>query len=297
MRARGIVVVVACVGVAACALFPAVDGLVGDGGGALDATSDAVSDVSAEASSDSGPSDVVQASDADAGTDADTGTGADADADAATSFCATHLGHTFCEDFDEPNFASRWTTLSLSSGATLDESDASSQSPPNQLLGDVTFPAQTSASTAYAGKHFASASTITAEAELEVTSTLAKIDPIQIHFSPAPAGYDYYEIHIDTGDDHLGASWVPSDGGPSSYVDVTFPNNLAAWHDVKLVVDVKTSAVQAYLDGTLVAQTAIPALSAAAFDLRVGVVTGSNSSTSALDGTVHVDNVLVDTVP
>ncbi|HEY1953999.1 MAG TPA: LamG-like jellyroll fold domain-containing protein [Polyangiaceae bacterium] len=289
MRGRAAVLLI----VSGCALFPELDGLVGDAGGPVDATLDAPGEAAAEASSDAAPSDVVQPPDGNADADA----GAVADADAAIAFCASHTGHTFCEDFDEPSFANRWSSLALSVGATLDESDASAQSPPNQLLGDVTFPPSSSTATAYVSKHFTSSSKITAEADFEVDSTLAKVDPIHITFSPAPAGYSAYEIHIDTGDNHLGASWTPSDGGPSDYMDVTFPDQLAAWHDVKLVVDLTTSAVQAYLDGALVAQMTTPTLSPAAFNLQVGVVSGTNDALTPVDAKVHVDNVLVDTVP
>ncbi len=270
--------VAACSLLAACGLFPNLSGLSGDAGSA---------DVSSpDVTTDAAPSH-------DAAPDAPGDVGPDAP---PPGFCATHTGHTFCEDFDEPSFAARWTGVSTSSSAvTLAESDAGWVSPPNELLASTPFPASSGAPYAFAFEHFATAKSIKVQVELFVsTGSLQEIDPLLIAFNPPPVGYSYYDIHIDSGDGHLGYNFTP-EGGTNSNTDLSFVTPLDAWHAFEVDVDLNTSAVQIFVDGvsTLDATLAEP-LSPTAFDLQLGVVRGLAGAT-ATTGVVQVDNVLVDT--
>jgi hypothetical protein len=278
--------ILACTLLAACGLFPDLSGL--SGGDA--ATTDAA---------DVGPPADAQPSDGQP-PDAPPSDGQPPDAqptDAGDAgFCATHPGHAFCEDFDEPNFAARWDSIATTTGSTAVEDDASSTSPPNAMLGTVTFAASSSSGTAYARKHFGTATTFQVRAELLVDPTsLAQIDPVEIKLQPPPTGYSEYQIHVDVGTKHLGWSTTPADGGASSNSDLSFTNTLSSWQNVEIDFDLSTAIVKVLVNGaTVVGPATLSPVSPTGFDVELGVVKGSNTSNAPIVGTVHVDDVLVD---
>ncbi len=269
-----------CVVLGACGLFPDLSGLTGD--------------ASVDASTQDSSVDAVPPGDARLDTTTDSPSSADSGLDAAAGYCATHTGHTFCEDFDEPNFEARWTGVSQVADASVVESDAGFVSPPNELLATATFPANSGAS-AYAYKHFATATTIKIQLEMLVaTAGLVQIDPLMIFFNPPPAGYTHYEIHIDSGDGHFGYNYTP-DGGANTNPDVSFTTPVGAWHAFEVDIDMTTSSVQVLVDGvSQVNTTLLATVSPTAFDLRVGVVSGLGGVTAAT-GALQFDNVVVDT--
>jgi hypothetical protein len=266
-------------------LFPDLGGLSGDAGSSADATTDVnvpdtnVTDTSADVSTSDG------------------GGGADADADAATTgWCATHPGHTFCEDFDEPNFQARWTGTTVPTDASVVESDASSVSPPNELLVTVPVPASASPADAYTYKHFATAKTAKIQLQLMANWTgLATLDPVVVELNPPPSGYKHYDIHVDVADDHLGNNYTPNDGGANVNTDTTFTNPFQAWHNLEIDLDLTKSTVQLFVDGVSAASWTIAPTSPTGFDLRVGSIGVQNGTTTATTAIVQVDDVLVDT--
>jgi hypothetical protein len=269
-----------CVVLGACGLFPDISGLTGGDAGIDASTQDAGVDAMP-------PVDARLDTTTDSPSSVDSGIG-------DAGYCATHTGHTFCEDFDEPNFESRWTGVQTTAGASVVESDAGFVSPPNELLATATFPASSGAA-AYAYKHFATANSIKIQLEMLVTMAgLPQIDPLMIFFNPPPAGYTHYEIHIDSGDGHFGYNYTP-DGGTNTNPDVSFTTPIGAWHAFEVDIDMTTSNVQVLVDGvSQVNTTLLATVSPTAFDLRVGVVSGLGGTTAAT-GIVQVDNVLVDT--
>jgi hypothetical protein len=216
------------------------------------------------------------------------------DAGADAGFCLTHPNHTFCEDFDEPNFAARWTSVVTSpTSATVMESDASSVSAPNELLASILTDGGATAMV-YASKHFAQATTVKIQLQLRVNpATALNFDPVMIVLNPPPAAYKNYQLHIDTADQHFGCGYAPADGGAASTFDMTFPSSLTAWSAVEIDLDMATSMINILVDGISVTQTSLPAITPSAFDLRVGAVQ-INTATTNLSAVVHVDNVLVD---
>jgi hypothetical protein len=270
-------IVVACATTFACALFPNLSSLSeSDGGQATDAAdANNASDVALDA--DGGDATAVT----DAGSDA--------------SFCATHTGHTFCEDFDEPGFATRWSGVVTSqAGSTAVESDASSASAPNELLTTATFPASTSGQGAFVYKHFTAAKTLKVQVALLVdVSTMAECDPLEISLIP-PAGYKTYQIHIDIPTQHLGYTTTPTDGGTSTTTDTAFTTTFPTWRNLEFDLDFTTSAVAVLVDGVPTVAWTVAPLAPTAFDVRLGVVIGLSGTTSATP-VVHVDNVLIDT--
>lgn len=277
VRARFIVLFASA---AACGLFPDVSDLAGDGG--LDAF--AQEDVSVDAPTTDARADVV----ADVTSD-----GGDA---AAGGWCATHTGHAFCEDFDEPGFETRWTGVVKSpSSSTVVESDAAAISLPNEMLSSATFPSGNSASHAYAFEHFPTANSLKVQAEILVDPVaLPQIDPVTIVLNPPPPGYSYYDVHVDTGDGHLGNNYTP-EGGANVNTDTTFANALSAWHNLELDIDLTKSSVKVFVDGALATSWTIASTSPTGFDLQLGVTAGASALDASTTGVVHVDNVLVDT--
>ncbi len=283
MRRFALLALLTMPALASC-LFPSLTGLTGPGG-------DAANDTEL---TDAPLSDGPNVTDSQPANDAPSSDAADAgDASDAGGFCATHPGHTFCEDFDEPNFQTRWDNISASAGATLVADNSKSVSPPNEMLASVSVPANGSAH-AYAMKHFTTANTIKIAAEMMVdTNTLATLDPLMIVFNPPPSGYTSYEIHIDTCTGHRGYLATLSDGG-SLHVDTAFANTLQTWHNVEVDLNMSTAAIDVLLDGVPTVQWTVAALSPTAFDLRLGITTSSSTTSSPLPGVAHVDNVLVD---
>ena len=272
-------IVVACAATVACALFPDLSSLSeSDGGGTLDA------------------SDAADAKTSDVALDVD---GADAivitDAGNDAPFCATHMGHTFCEDFDEPGFETRWNgVVTIPDASTAVESDASSVSAPNELLATSTFPPNTGGVPAYAYKHFTTAKTLKLQVALLVEpSTMAQCDPVEISLTP-PAAYKTYQIHIDISTQHVGYTTTPNDGGSSTTTDTPFTMTFPTWRNLELDLDLTTSVLAILVDGTPTVNWTIAPLAPTAFDVRLGVVLGLSGSTSATP-VVHVDNVLIDT--
>jgi hypothetical protein len=270
--------------VSACGLFPDLTGLAGDAG--VDAFEP---DVSVDAP---GVDAVADATKSDAATN-DGGAGDAADA-ADGGWCATHPNHTFCEDFDEPGFAARWTGISLNpSSSTVIESDAAAISPPNEMLASATFPPDSNAN-AYVYRHFSTAKTLKVQAEILVDPVgLPQIDPVMIVLSPPPPGYTRYDIHVDTGDGHLGNNYTP-DGGSAINTDTNFANPLSAWHNLEIDLDLTKSSIQLYVDGVLATTWTLAPTSPTGFDLRIGVTAGLGTVDASTTGVVHVDNVLVD---
>jgi len=278
--ARGLIVVSAVGLPFGCGLFPDLSGLGGDASIGLDA----------HPSDGNSGGDVVTDS---------SGADSSADVTADAGFCAGHPGHTFCEDFDEPNFQGRWDGVQTSNnGASLVESPAQFVSPPNSLL--VTLPTPANAGGhAYATKHFTTASQLTIQTELLVEPTtpaqLDQLDPLMIVFNPAPAGYDDYEIHIDIATMHLGYVATPSDGGAQVHLDTSFTNPLSSWHNVEVDLTLATGAIKILVDGVQATVWTVAPIGPSAFDLRLGVAASDNVSNATIAETVNVDNVLVDT--
>jgi hypothetical protein len=230
--------------ISACTLFPELSGLTGaEGDASIDALGDAlVADV--------GTSDVADSSQTtDGPTEASTDA-TDAGVISDASFCGANPGHTFCEDFEPPNFQARWDGIVVNNGGTVVQNNTTSVSPPSSMLASLTYAAN-STGHAYATKHFATASkTIKVRSQMLVDpTTIAQIDPLMISFNPAPAGYTAYEIHIDTGTSHLGCQATPSDGGAVVHQDEVFSNPLSTWHNVEVDVDMVASTVTFLVDG------------------------------------------------
>ncbi len=281
-KAPVIILTVASAEIFACGLFPDLSSLSESDG----ATTDAANDASISADADAGKTDS-----GDAAVIKDAGS----DGDAAALFCVTNANHTFCEDFDEPGFATRWNgVVTTPDAGTAVESDASSVSAPNELLTTATYPPNTNGLAAYAYKHFTTAKTLKLQVALLVeAATMANFDPVEISFTP-PAAYKSYQIHIDVATQHVGYTTAPADGGSAVTTDTPFTSTFATWRNLELDLDLTTSAFQILVDGTQVVSWTVAPLAPTAFDIRLGVVLGVSGSTPTTS-IVHVDNVLVDT--
>lgn len=217
---------------------------------------------------------------------------------ADASFCGTHPGHTFCEDFDQPSFAAHWGTVAAAGpDASVTADDAAATSPPNSLLATTTSPAYSYFASAYVGKHFAAASHITVQFGLRIdTSPTVPGDVLRVTMSPAPAGYSTYMIALRTqsGATTVDTSMTTADGGIFPSLAAPVGEGFLAWHTVRLDLDTLLATCAVTVDGSVAASLQLPAWSASPFDLSLGVPHVENATPTVTSVTVHVDDVLVD---
>lgn len=209
-------------------------------------------------------------------------------------YCATHPGHTFCDDFDPTStLGGRWTTtVHIGSAGVVTSGFVS---PPRGML--ATSPDNDAGVSTENDieKDFVASKIIDLEAAVKVTLGATGCDFMGISFVPSNNSlysecyFDVnYRVNVGTS---LEAQCTQADGGSyyaSSTIAATQPN----WDRVHLSVDVSSSKVTGTVAGTS-KQLKFPAgLSTTKLTALLGVLYKDKSVGNAV---VRVDNVTVDT--
>ena len=163
------------------------------------------------------------------------------------------------------------------------------------MLATVTFPAYTGGPCAYAVEHFATAKTLQGPGAAPRKPDGASVPrPARHRLQPAADRLRLLRHPHRHGDNHLGNQYTPSDGGAPNDIDTTFNNPFTVWRNLEVDLDLTTSKLELYLDSVPTLTVNVEPLTPAAFDMQLGVVSGGGGAATG-PGTVHVDNVLVDT--
>jgi hypothetical protein len=290
--ATAIAIGASCAGVVACSLAASFDGFVGGDASAADA---ARGDASSSSGDGAAPDEGGAANDGaivDGASQAlDGGEGGGVNA----HFCATHTGHTLCEDFDDSDALAPSWVPNVTDGAAWGVDTTVFVSPPRSFYATVS-PVPGRASVEW---YFSSGMTQVAfESNVRVSGTTNDVELMSVYFqtkNDVNFSDCYIDIGVVGGSAMIQASCNPQGVGTPTQDQSVIPGvgALAAWTRMRVVVDTTAPSVKAYAllsdGGTIGASATLPVTKPDVFVVGLGV-----SYTN--DGTplVHEDDVLVD---
>jgi hypothetical protein len=268
--------------VGACSLVTNLDGLESG-----DATVDSPADSSAETNGADGTDDAA----IDAAGDATVGDSSD--------FCATHGSHTFCEDFEEPNFQARWNSVQVASDASsMSVVDATSTSPPNSLYIAGTYVASTAMNDeAIITKQFASVShvTVTADVLIDKPSTCNYMRFIGVYITTPQPPYSAYNLflQIQSSGGHF-TTTTTTDAGLTEQGLAQLNESFSTWATVKLDIDFVQSTAAVTVDG--VTSMATTSITTVGTPVDINVKFGSMAYTCGTPSAfaANYDGILID---
>ena len=198
----------------------------------------------------------------------------DASPDAGSGFCATHPGHTFCDDFDDGDLAARWSSVFGVRGAPLRD-DAGATSPPFALL--ATAAATTSAAGDFHAssvlKVFSATTHLHLSANVLALQPLAGLNTVYIRPSPLPGNALFYEVSIWTPPNGTSTLehyvFYPDGGGPKT--NQPFTESWAGWRHVELDVRFDTAVATLTIDGVQRGTVALEAVQPTAVEVELGI--------------------------
>jgi hypothetical protein len=217
------------------------------------------------------------------------------------TFCAVEAGtHTFCDDFDGPPLASKWTSIEQVGGGTAVTDLTTSYSSPGSLK--TVAPASINAQTrGRVVKSFGTASRVVVSCEIWLDATPPKILP------GAAVGGDSvlvvnvgssYSIAINAHTDQVGYAEESTGGDGGTQVlsskDLAATSTLTGWIPVALTVDLAHASLSITIGGVQRLASA-PITPPSGQNVVVDVGAFSHNQTQNL--AAHYDNVTIDITP
>jgi hypothetical protein len=229
------------------------------------------------------------------GTDAQPDVTADgAPTDGPGGFCATHPGHTFCDDFDLSEPATIWNRVATPRGTLRRDGDASVSAPFSLLAtsapGDAgLFEAASVVKVLGTGQHVHVGLNMRFDAPFQ---NVTFVSPLYVWFRPAPVGYTKYEVGIGTtnGMPEL-ENYHSVDGGSFVGTSTPFGESFLGWRRLELDIDLAGAVARVSVDGVERASLALEPAVGRGTELEIGMgYVGDSTSTQA----IRFDDVLVD---
>jgi hypothetical protein len=222
----------------------------------------------------------------------DAGTDAPVVIDAAVDapFCATHPGHTFCDDFDSVPLATNWVFSTNASKVTLDPTIF--ESAPNSAKATSPDPPDGSSGFDDIEHDFPSGTQITIASNIKMTGTSTSCDFIFIEFHTQSAGaynYCYFDISYFGGGAGLEVECTEGTAG-EYYMTKPVSAGQPNWDRFSLSIDIATLVVSGSINGGTPVTVTMPS-SLTDKDLNVGVGVPYNGQGECI---VNADNVTVD---
>lgn len=273
--------------VSGCSLLVDSGGLTGAGASDGQPDSSAGEDA-ADASDDGGQTGIDAAAEAEAGGDT-------ASPESGAGFCAASA-HDFCDDFDGPPLAQKWTEVVTEAGTVTLTGDKS-VSAPNALRVQL----QAGAPDYKSAAPFQMLTSPSASYHLEASvlvldkSDQGSVEVLALSFNP-PSGFTAYDVlfGISEGRYRL-MEWAQETGvgDHTNHSDLATSTSFAAWRRVEIDVTLSTSGSTAVLklDGQVAGQVELEP--APALGVRVGV---GAAQVEGITGswTILVDDVAID---